>query len=164
VMGKEEIIFIAGTTVDRFLMLVKGKLKVELDYVHSFYQIANVHKGFHYGEILMYSNEASKVNIKVKTTKAEVFFLTKIQMKEIQVNFPEQSKNNLKFSFRIHKLLEKRIKLAMEYYQKHGNTNMRMNTLVYQSYQTNKNIPNNTENSEVYDSNNSVEKISGNFF
>lgn len=117
---KEDVIVNYGQVVEFFYMISSGKLDVELDFTYSFFSIAKVHKGFHYGDLQMFSNTSSLINLRVNSSKADIFYLCKKDLKDIQINFPEHSKKVLKISLYINKLIQRRRSLAIKYYEKHG--------------------------------------------
>lgn len=120
IFNQKEALISFGQIVDHVLLISHGKLNIELDFIHDFYNFAKLHSGYHYGDIIMYSNSVSKINIRVTSQKAETFKLGKENMNQIKLNFPSQYNEIFSISYQISKEMEERRIAAVEYYSKYG--------------------------------------------
>jgi len=84
-----------------------------INYIHL--RILDIRKNEHFGTLLMFLNKRSPLTLRVKTKKAELFFLKKIDAVEISTSYPNIWKRVNKKSF--HNL--KQIKKIMENIIKH---------------------------------------------
>ena len=79
------------------------------------YKILEIRKNEHFGDILMFLNQRSPLNLRVKTKKAELFFLNKTDAIDISTSYPSiWEKINVKSLFnyeQIKRLMNKIIKI-----------------------------------------------------
>ena len=98
---------------------IKGETEIQkrpnLDINYIRLRILDIRKNEHFGALLMFLNKRSPLSLRVKTKKAELFFLKKIDAIEISTSYPNIWKRVNKKSF--HNL--KQIKLTMKKIIKH---------------------------------------------
>ena len=98
---------------------IKGETEIQkrpnlnINYIHL--RILDIRKNEHFGALLMFLNKRSPLSLRVKTKKAELFFLKKIDAIEISTSYPNIWKRVNKKSF--HNL--KQIKITMKKIIKH---------------------------------------------
>ena len=116
VMHKNDLMVCSGATMEEMLLVSHGELSVELDFRYNFYVIAKIHPFYHYGDVLMYSNDVSPFNIKVSTNKSEIFTLNKENLRMIKTYFPIEFELILEESLRWYHYIEERKEKAIEYF------------------------------------------------
>lgn len=117
---EEDSIVISGLRVENLFMLAEGKLNVDMDFNYCYFNIAKIHRYFHFGDIHMINREISSVNIKVASKKAVIFTLDRDSLKQLKLNFSEQSRKIMKISLKLYNLIEERRVLAAQCYNKFG--------------------------------------------
>ena len=132
---KDDIILRYGELIENFIMITDGEVDIELDYNYQFYPIAKVSKGFHYGDIQMFSDQSSNITLKVSSLKLEIFTISNANLKEIQSNFPLPSKKSLKVSMEIDKFITRRRNLAITYFDKHKKFDQEFKQILFQDSQ-----------------------------
>ena len=79
-----------GINETSFLQKMKTTIKIEKKDTHNmrYLKVLDIRKNEHFGETLMFFNERSFLNAKVKSKKAELFFLKKEEVIKIFNSFP----------------------------------------------------------------------------
>ena len=97
---------------------IKKHQKTNLNYIYL--KILDIRKNEHFGALLMFLNKRSPLSLRVKTKKAELYFLKKIDAIEISSSYPNIWKRVNKASFhnlkQIKKIMHKIIKHFCETY------------------------------------------------
>ena len=95
------------------------------------YKILELRRNEHFGDILMFLNQRSPLNVRVKTKKAELYFLNKKDALDISTNFPiiwkQISKKSLFNYEQIKRLMNKVKKIFMN---SHGTKNKEKNSKI----------------------------------
>ena len=103
----------------------KKKKKSEKKSNVQTYKILEIRKNEHFGDILMFLNQRSPLSLRVKTKKAELFFLNKTDAIDISTSYPTiWEKINVKSLFnyeQIKRLMNKIIKI---FNSSHGSSNL----------------------------------------
>jgi hypothetical protein len=84
------------------------------NYIHL--RILDIRKNEHFGALLMFLNKRSPLTLRVKTKKAELFFLKKIDAVEISTSYPNIWKRVNKKSFHNLKQIKKIMKNIIKHY------------------------------------------------
>jgi CRP-like cAMP-binding protein len=87
--SKFEYIVYENEYIEEFMLVRHGYLKVVLGKGYSEKLIMKICKFEHFGDILIFSNQRSPVNIKVGSKGVELFFINKHDLLAISVEFPE---------------------------------------------------------------------------
>ena len=119
----------------RFLAKFKRRKKRYslLDDINSFqmYKILELRRNEHFGDILMFLNQRSPLNLRVKTKKAELYFLNKKDVLDISTCFPSIWKQIIKKSLfnyeQIKRLMNKIKKIFISAHGKNINNNNKLN-------------------------------------
>ena len=82
--------------------------KTKINYIHL--RILDIRKNEHFGTLLMFLNKRSPLTLRVKSKKAEMFFLKKIDAVEISTSYPNIWKRVNKKSFHNLKQIKKIMK------------------------------------------------------
>ena len=97
---------------------IQKHITTNINYIHL--RILDIRKNEHFGALLMFLNKRSPLTLRVKTKKAELFFLKKIDAIEISTSYPNIWKRVNKKSFhnlkQIKKIMKKIIKHFCETY------------------------------------------------
>ncbi len=117
----------------RFLAKFKRKRKKSksdlIDDDSQYYKILELRRNEHFGDILMFLNQKSPLNVRVKTKKAELYFLNKKNALDISTNFPviwkQISKKSLFNYEQIKRLMNKVKKIFLN---SHGTKNKEKNS------------------------------------
>jgi len=104
-------------------------------------RIIDLRKNEHFGDILMILNEKSPLTVKVKSKKAELFFLQKTEATEISNRYSNiwkrivnRSLHNMK---QIKSLIRKKVLLFIETYNIHINPEIKKRYLIYEQNKDN---------------------------
>ena len=97
---------------------IQKPIATNINYIHL--RILDIRKNEHFGALLMFLNKRSPLTLRVKTKKAELFFLKKIDAIEISTSYPNIWKRVNRKSFhnlkQIKKIMKKIIKHFCETY------------------------------------------------
>ena len=85
-----------------------------INYIHL--RIVDIRKNEHFGTLLMFLNKRSPLTLRVKTKKAELFYLKKIDAVEISTSYPNIWKRVNKKSFHNLKQIKKIMKNIIKHY------------------------------------------------
>ena len=98
---------------------VRKHLDVNLNYVYL--KILDIRKNEHFGALLMFLNKRSPLSLRVKTKKAELYFLKKIDAIEISSSYPNIWKRVNRASFHNLKQIKKIMhKIIIHYCETYG--------------------------------------------
>ena len=101
-------------TFSQVKTLINNNLKKEEENIQTF-KILEIRKNEHFGDILMFLNQRSPLNLRVKSKKVELFFLNKTDAIDISTSYPSiWKKINMKSLFnyeQIKRLMNKIIKI-----------------------------------------------------
>lgn len=114
---KDECIINIGSVVEGVYMLIRGSLGI---YLGSFYknrEIAKITSSYHIGDILMYSDDQSPYDVKVKTRQAELLVLSKKDFACLKLQFKDPIKKILTKSYEIHRDIENKKEAALRYHK-----------------------------------------------
>lgn len=118
---KDDYIISFGELVDEMYMTTHGVIGLQLAHNYEKYEICEIPKGYHFGDILMYTNEQSKLSYKVKSVFSQHFVLTKVKFAELKLNFKVETNKILEYSYAFFTRVEKIRSLAIDYYENKGN-------------------------------------------
>ena len=129
--SKDDMIISVGNLVEEMFMIIRGTVSLRIGYKYNNYEIGVLRYGEHFGDIIMYLNDQSNYDIKIKSKTAELFCLSKTNFANIKLNFREAVDQILKYSYRVFSQIEQKRKSAIEYYAKKGKfEGFKMNYLI----------------------------------
>lgn len=117
---RDDLILNVGNLVEEMFLIVRGMVSLRLGYKYNNYEIGVLKYGEHFGDIIMYLNDQSNYEIKIKSKSADLLVLSKTNFANIKLNFREAINEIIKYSYKVFTQIEKRRKLAIQYYQKNG--------------------------------------------
>lgn len=117
---KNDYIISLGELVDEMYMTTYGVIALQLGPQYLKFELCNIRKGYHFGDILMYTNEQSQLNYKVKSLYAHIFMLSKVNFAQLKLNFKEEINKVLEYSYAYFTRIEKITSLAIQYYDEYG--------------------------------------------
>ena len=100
-----------------------------INYIHL--RILDIRKNEHFGTLLMFLNKRSPLTLRVKTKKAELFFLKKIDAVEISTSYPNIWKRVNKKSFHNLKQIKKIMKNIIKHFCETYGINFDFGTKIY---------------------------------
>ena len=109
--------------------------KLNINYINL--RILDIRKNEHFGALLMFLNKRSPLTLRVKTKKAELFFLKKIDAIEISTSYPNIWKRVNKKSFYNLKQIKKIMKKIIKHFCETYGIDFDFNTTVYNNYNLN---------------------------
>lgn len=118
--SRDDLILNVGNLVEEMFLIVRGMVSLRLGYKYDNYEIGVLKYGEHFGDIIMYLNDQSNYEIKIKSKSAELLVLSKTNFANIKLNFREAINEIIKYSYKVFTQIEKRRNLAIQYYQKNG--------------------------------------------
>jgi CRP-like cAMP-binding protein len=125
---KNDLLFSIGSFVEEMYMVNSGALSLRLGKLYHSIEVAQIYEKQHFGEILMYSNEVSNFDLKVRSHICEVYMIKKNDFSKIKMRFPEMMLEKLKLSYKSYRNILLRRKFFIELIS---------------------NLPNNTDKSEI---------------
>jgi hypothetical protein len=106
---KNEVLFSLGEYVEEMYLVRKGCLSLNLGHIYYRIEVARIWENCHFGEILMYSNEQSHFDLKVKSKHSEIFLIKKSDFSKLKMKFPEIILDKLTNAYSTYrKILERR--------------------------------------------------------
>jgi len=119
---KGDMIFCLGEFVEEMFLVVKGCLSIHLGYEYHNIEVAQIKVNHHFGDILMYSNEQSLIECKIKSRLSELLILKKLDHSKLKMKFPELITNSLKKSLENYKfIMERRVLFIKTITNTHSN-------------------------------------------
>ena len=118
--SKNDYIITLGEIIDEMYMTINGTVGIQLGPIHHKYEICEIPKELHFGDILMYTNQQSKLSYKVKSINSQHFVLTKLNFAQIKLNFKNDTSKNLEISYDFFKKIEKIRVVAIKYFESQG--------------------------------------------
>lgn len=116
----KDIIISHGEMFNELFILNKGTLDFYLGDHLSYYSLITMHKGYHFGEVNIFSNSPSDYTIKTKGYRTEMYCLRKNTLQDLKINFPEIMDSILKKSLEEYYNLEVLKKEAILYYEEYN--------------------------------------------
>jgi hypothetical protein len=111
---KNDVLFSVGEFVEEMYLITKGNLSLELGIYYHNIEVLKIHENYHFGEILMYTNEQSYFDLKVSTRTCELCIIRKKDFSMIKMKFPEIILDILKQSCKNYKNILAKRKLFVE--------------------------------------------------
>ena len=111
---KREFVFCLGDFVEEMYLCVEGCLSLHLGYMFHNTEVALIKKNLSFGDILMYSNEQSPFDLKVKSKDCELLVLKKLEYSKLKMKFPDIVTADLKKSLEEYKFIMERRKVAIQ--------------------------------------------------
>ncbi len=119
--SRNDYIISIGEIIYEMYLNIKGVIGIELGSKYKKQEICQIHKNFQFGDILMYSNQQSKLSYKVKTYSSELFILSKINFAQIKLAFDKPTSKLLEQSYEFFMKIERTRILATRYYERYRN-------------------------------------------
>ena len=116
----------------------KGEVEIQkhpnlnINYINL--RILDIRKNEHFGSLLMFLNKRSPLTLRVKTKKAELFFLKKIDAIEISTSYPNIWKRVNKKSFHNLKEIKKIMKKIIKHFCETYGIDFDFGSTVYHNY------------------------------
>jgi len=119
---KGDLIFCLGEFVEEMFLVVKGCLSIHLGYEYHNIEVAQIKVNHHFGDILMYSNEQSLIECKIKSRLSELLILKKLDHSKLKMKFPELITKSLKKSLENYKfIMDRRVLFIKTITNTHSN-------------------------------------------
>lgn len=118
--SKNDYIISLGELIDEMYITISGTIALQLGPQYQRYQICEIPKGYHFGDILMYTNQQSQLNYRVKSNFSHHFVIPKVNFAQLKLNFHNPICKNLEYSYSFFTRIEKIRVLAIKYFKKHG--------------------------------------------
>ena len=119
---KGDIVIQIGEIVEEMYLVCKGSLSIQLDTKYNNFELGLINTGYHFGDILMYSNEQSNYNLKIRKKCAEVMIFKKSDFAQAKLLFSNEVNHILRKSLEIFSEIEKRRFEVFNYYQNNNNS------------------------------------------
>jgi hypothetical protein len=86
---KDDTILARNEFVNELIFVKHGTLSLDLEYLGEKVKIVEIHKNEHFGDVLMFLNEKSPINLKVTSKFAELYLMKKIDLIKIFSEFSD---------------------------------------------------------------------------
>jgi phospholipid N-methyltransferase len=117
---KNEYIINIGSHVEAIYMLYYGQLAVHLGSIYENYEIACIAASYHIGDILMYANDSSPYDVRVRSRRAEMLILNKQDFASLKLLFKDAVHKILTQSNIMYEEIEMKKIAAIEYHKIYG--------------------------------------------
>jgi hypothetical protein len=118
---KDEHVMNIGDFVEEMFMVCKGILSLHLGAQYKNFEIFEIRESYHIGDILMYINDQSPYEIKVKSRFVDLFIIKRSEFAHLKLTFKEAIGKILKKSHLLYMQIEEKRQAAMDYYHVYKN-------------------------------------------
>lgn len=88
-LKKDELLIEQGEYFEELIIIKRGMLSIEKIHRGNVIKLINLHRGEHFGEMFMILNEKSAYRLRVRSKRAQIYMMKKIDMIKISDEFPE---------------------------------------------------------------------------
>lgn len=107
-LTKADTLFSIGEFVEEMYLVTQGVLSLNLGSIYDHMEIAQIRKGNHIGDVLLYLHEQSPYDLKCKSDNTEVLIIKRIDFFKIKLHFNSNILCILQNSMKKMELFEKR--------------------------------------------------------